>query len=170
MKNLKRSQILTSNYPYYKYSLNYALDSLHRMGAEQIEFYACFPHFHMDDITYRDIKSLKKKLKDFGLKAMCVTPEQCLYPVNIAAFDIAARNRSINVFKKTIETAAELEADTIVTLCGYGTIDEKDEDVWKRSVDSMRILGDMAEAYNIEMVLETSPREYTTTHKIDFRP
>ena len=90
MKNLKRSQILTSNYPYYKYSLNYALDSLHRMGAEQIEFYACFPHFHMDDITYRDIKSLKKKLKDFGLKAMCVTPEQCLYPVNIAAFDIAA--------------------------------------------------------------------------------
>ena len=41
---------------------------------------------------------------------MCVTPEQCLYPVNIAAFDIAARNRSINVFKKTIETAAELEA------------------------------------------------------------
>lgn len=164
MKNLKRSQILTSNYPYYKYSLNYALDSLHRMGAEQIEFYACFPHFHMDDITYRDIKSLKKKLKDFGLKAMCVTPEQCLYPVNIAAFDIAARNRSINVFKKTIETAAELEADTIVALCGYGTIDEKDEDVWKRSVDSMRILGDMAEAYNIEMVLETSPREYTTTH------
>ena len=164
MKNLKRSQILTSNYPYYKYSLNYALDSLHRMGAEQIEFYACFPHFHMDDITYRDIKSLKKKLKDFGLKAMCVTPEQCLYPVNIAAFDIAARNRSIHVFKKTIETAAELEADTIVTLCGYGTIDEKDEDVWKRSVDSMRILGDMAEAYNIEMVLETSPREYTTTH------
>ena len=87
-----------------------------------------------------------------------------MYPVNIAAFDIAARNRSINVFKKTIETAAELEADTIVTLCGYGTIDEKDEDVWKRSVDSMRILGDMAEAYNIEMVLETSPREYTTTH------
>lgn len=103
MKNLKRSQILTSNYPYYKYSLNYALDSLHRMGAEQIEFYACFPHFHMDDITYRDIKSLKKKLKDFGLKAMCVTPEQCLYPVNIAAFDIAARNRSINVFKKQLK-------------------------------------------------------------------
>ena len=96
---------------------------------------------------------------------MCVTPEQCLYPVNIAAFDIAARNRSINVFQKNnLETAAELEADTIVTLCGYGTIDEKDEDVWKRSVDSMRILGDMAEAYNIEMVLETSPREYTTTH------
>ena len=73
---------------------------------------------------------------------MCNLPEQCLYPVNIAAFDIAASKIEALTSSKTGETAAELEADTIVTLCGYGTIDEKDEDVWKRSVDSMRILGD----------------------------
>ena len=78
--------------------------------------------------------------------------------------EIEALTSSNSADANAAAAAAELEADTIVTLCGYGTIDEKDEDVWERSVDSMRMLGDMAEAYNIEMVLETSPREYTTTH------
>ena len=48
MKNLKTDQIAVSNFPYYKYSLDYALDSLARMGGKNLEFYACDPHLHMD--------------------------------------------------------------------------------------------------------------------------
>ena len=31
-------------------------------------------------------------------------------------------------------------------------------------MESLGILGDMAESYGVKLVLETSPREYTTTH------
>lgn len=33
MKHLKASQVAVSNYPYFKYSLEYTLDSLERMGG-----------------------------------------------------------------------------------------------------------------------------------------
>ena len=45
MRNLKTEQIAAANYPYFKYSLEYALDSLERMGAARMEFYACYPIF-----------------------------------------------------------------------------------------------------------------------------
>lgn len=164
MKNLKESQILTSNYPYGRYSLNYALDSLQRIGAQRIEFYACFPHFHMDDVESSDLKALQKKLRDRALAVECFTPEQCLYPVNIAARNMNARKRSLDVFKKAILYGAELGARYVVALAGYGTLDEDESYAWARSVESLGILGDVADSCGVTLVLETSPREYTTTH------
>ncbi len=164
MKNLKESQILTSNYPYGRYSLDFALDSLERMGANKIEFYACFPHFHLEDVSFYDVKSVIRKLKDHQLEVVCFTPEQCLYPVNIAALDVNARKRSIDVFKKSIQFGAEMGAKYVVTLAGYGTLDEDESFAWQRSVESLGILGDFAKSYGVTLTLETSPREYTTTH------
>ena len=164
MKHLNEQQILTSNYPYYKYSLDYALDSLERMRHENIEFYGCFPHFHLDDVGYKDVRQLKRKLKDHHLCRVCFTPEQCLYPVNIAAKDPVARKRSLQVFEKSILYGSELGARYVVVLAGYGTLDEEEKDVWPRSVEALGILGELAEKCGVKLVLETSPREYTTTH------
>lgn len=164
MKNLKGTQILTSNYPYGRYSLEYALDSLQRIGGEKIEFYACFPHFHIDDVEYSDLKALKRKLKDRSLRVECFTPEQCLYPVNIAAKNVNARKRSLDVFRKSILYGAELGAKYVVVLAGYGTLDEDERFAWTRSVESLGVLGDAAEGCGVTLALETSPREYTTTH------
>lgn len=164
MKYLNESQILTSNYPYYRYSLDYALDSLRRIGADAIEFYACFPHFHIDDVNYSDVKMIAKKLRKKKIKVVCFTPEQCLYPVNIAALNINARKRSIEVFKKSILYGSELGAKYVVVLAGYGTLDEDESITWRRSVESLGILGDLAESCGIKLVLETSPKEYSTIH------
>lgn len=164
MKNLRESQILTSNYPYGRYSLDYALDSLQRIETQFIEFYACFPHFHIDDVDRGDVVRVQKKLKDRGLGVKCFTPEQCLYPVNIAAKDVNARKRSLDIFRKSIQYGAELGAGYVVVLAGYATLDEEEKYAWTRSVESLGSLGDLAESCGITLVLETSPREYTTTH------
>ncbi len=164
MKYLKESCILTSNYPYSRYSLKYTLDSLQRMGAQEMEFYACFPHFHIDDVAACDVKRVAMMLKAHSLTVECFTPEQCLYPVNIAAKDVNARKRSLDVFKKSIQYGAELGAKYVVVLAGYGTLDEDESHAWTRSVESLGVLGDTAAAYGMTLVLETSPREYTTTH------
>ena len=98
------------------------------------------------------------------MEVVCFTPEQCLYPVNIAALDVNARKRSIDVFKKSIQFGAEMGAKYVVTLAGYGTLDEDESFAWQRSVESLGILGDFAKSYGVTLTLETSPREYTTTH------
>lgn len=60
MKHLKASQVAVSNYPYFKYSLEYTLDSLERMGGSHMEFYACYPHLHVDDAGISQVKAVKK--------------------------------------------------------------------------------------------------------------
>lgn len=161
MKNLTIEQICVSNFPYYKYSLEYALDSLERMGGKYLEMYACDPHFHVDDCTLADARALKLKIKNHGLTTMCFTPEQCNYPVNIAAKNPVARKRSIEVYKKSIQFAAELDCHLCQFLAGFGCLDEKDEDIWQRSVEALEYLADIAKAYAVDIALETSPKAYT---------
>ena len=152
MKNLTIEQICVSNFPYYKYSLEYALDSLERMGGKYLEMYACDPHFHVDDCTLADARALKLKIKNHGLTTMCFTPEQCNYPVNIAAKNPVARKRSIEVYKKSIQFAAELDCHLCQFLAGFGCLDEKDEDIWQRSVEALEYLARIAALYRYAIV------------------
>ena len=43
MKQILENQIAVANYPYGKYSFEYALDSLERIGGKKMELYACDP-------------------------------------------------------------------------------------------------------------------------------
>ncbi len=163
MKNLKVEQIAAANYPYFKYSLEYALDSIERIGAEKMEFYACYPHLHVDDAGLSQVRAVKKQLQYHNITPICFTPEQCLYPVNIAAKDVIARKRSLDVYVKSIEFASEMDITLCQFLAGFGCLDENDEDIWKRAVESVAYLAKIAEGYGITIALETSPKEYTVT-------
>lgn len=161
MKNLTIGQIAVSNFPYYKYSMEYALDSLERMGGKNLELYACDPHFHVDDCGMADAAALKKKIRDHGLKVVCFTPEQCNYPVNIASKNPQARKRSLEVYVKSMQFAVEMDCDLCQFLSGFGCLDEEDEPIWQRSVESMAYLAGIAEGYGLTIALETSPKAYT---------
>ena len=150
-----------SNFPYYKYSLEYALDSLERMGGRDLELYACDPHFHVDDSTMADAKALKKKISAHGLKVVCFTPEQCNYPVNIAAKNPQARKRSLEIYVRSMQFASELDCSLCQFLSGFGCLDEDDGPIWQRSQESLAYLAGIAEGYGIEIALETSPKAYT---------
>lgn len=163
MRNLKTEQIAAANYPYFKYSLEYALDSLERMGAARMEFYACYPHLHVDDAGLSQVRAVKRQLEDHHLTPICFTPEQCLYPVNIASRDVNARKRSLDVYVKSMDFAAEMDIELCQFLSGFGCLDEMDEDIWKRAVESVAYLGRIAQGYGITIALETSPKEYTVT-------
>ena len=93
-KNLTRDQFILSNFPYIDYSLDYALDSLQRLGAGKLEFYGAEPHFCMDDITNADMKVLKRKLDERGLSVVELNPENCAYPTNLSSKNPATRLRT----------------------------------------------------------------------------
>ena len=103
MKQILENQIAVANYPYGKYSFEYALDSLERIGGKKMELYACDPHFHIDDLSPSDISAAKRKIRDHHLQVICVTPEQCIYPINIANKNLVSRNRSIQTYVRCLE-------------------------------------------------------------------
>lgn len=156
MKHLKQSQIALTNFPYYKYSLKYTLDSLERLGAHNIEFYAAYPHFYLGDVTPADIRATKKMLRDRHLQVINFCPENCTYPVNAASVNAFTRQRSIAHYVKAIQAASEFECPNALFFPGYALMDEDKDEAWKRAVDTMTYLAGIAEAYGVRLILESA--------------
>ncbi|MDO4323602.1 MAG: sugar phosphate isomerase/epimerase [Lachnospiraceae bacterium] len=166
-QNLKKEQFIHSNFPYYNYSLEYALDSLQRMGAGKLEFYGAHPHFCMEDVTYSDMKVLKRKLDDRGLSVVEINPENCAYPTNLASLNPATRLRTFRYYENAIRTASVLGAPYVLVFPGYANMDEEPEDAWSISVDAMARLGEIAKTEGVTITFEATTRNLTvvTDHR-----
>lgn len=166
-KNLRKDQFIHSNFPYCNYSLDYTLDSLQRIGVQKLEFYGAYPHFCMDDVKYSDMKVLKRKLDDHGLKVVEINPENCAYPTNLASFDPAARLRTFRYYENAIRTAGVLGTPYVLVFPGFANMDEAQEEAWKLSVDGMRRLGEIAKTEGVTITFEATTRNITvvTDHK-----
>ena len=165
--NLTKNQFIHSNCPYIKYSLDYALGSLQKLGAGKLEFYGAEPHFCMDDVTYADMKILKRKLDDHGLSVVEINPENCAYPVNLASKNPTTRLRTFRYYENAIHTAGVIGASYVLVFPGYANMDESIGDVWDIAVDSMSRLADIAKTEGVTVTLEATTRDITviTDHK-----
>ena len=85
MKELIWNQIAVGNYTYPLYSFSYFLDSMQRLGVTNIEVWAAGPHLYLEDMTYEMVKKMDLEIQRRKLKPICLTPEQCMYPINIVA-------------------------------------------------------------------------------------
>ena len=166
-RNLKKEQYIHSNFPYAKHSLDYALDSLQRIGANKLEFYGAEPHFCMDDVTYTDMKVLNQKLKDHNFSVVEINPENCAYPVNLASTNPAARLRTFRYYENAIRTAGVIGTPYVLVFPGYAQMDGDEEEAWKLSCDSMTRLADIAKVEGVTLTFEATTRDLTviTNHK-----
>ena len=167
MKNLSWKQVAYTNFPYFKYSLKYALDSLERIGAQNIEFYGAYPHFYLGDVTPSDIRAVGKMLRNRHLQVINLCPENCTYPVNAASTNLHARNRSVEHYVRALEAANEFESPYCLFFPGWAHFDEDQEEAWKRGVETMSYLAGIAEGYGIQMLLESAPQTATIISSAD---
>ncbi|WP_240689255.1 TIM barrel protein [Ammoniphilus sp. YIM 78166] len=149
------------NLIYQRYSLEYFLDSTLRLGLQDIELWGGEPHLNVEDATPQEIGAIGKAIRDRGLNLVCFTPEQCAYPINLAAGRWESRRRSIEYFKKCIEVTGALDCPMLLVSAGYGLFSEPKEEAWKRAVESMQEVAREAEAAGITLVLEPFYYPYT---------
>ena len=154
MNKVSRSQVAGMNEHFRRYSLDFFLDSMVKIGIENIELWAASPHMNMEDVTYSEVGRIRKEIERRQLKLICVTPEQCIYPVNIAAKEPNVRERSINYFLKSLEVTAELGANMLQIVPGKGYYNEPVEEAWARSRGSLETIAKKAETLGITIVLE----------------
>lgn len=137
MRTITMDQIAGMNMHYQHYSFEYFLDSIKRLGLKNLELWAGSPHFCNLDSSISPVNKIKKAVAERDLKIICVTPEQCIYPYNIAAREEELRKRSIDYFSQYIRQTAQLGVDKMLCGSGWGYYDEDREEAWKRSVDSL---------------------------------
>ncbi|WP_144550469.1 sugar phosphate isomerase/epimerase [Bacillus sp. X1(2014)] len=154
MGKIKRSQITGMNFHYLHFPLDYFLDAMVKYEFEKIELWGAAPHLYVEELSLAEIHAIKKGIDQRGLEVVCFTPEQCMYPINLAAKEPAIRERSIAYFKKSIEAAIELEAPMVLVTAGWGYRNEGRQEALNRTQDSLEQLSSYAEKQGIILALE----------------
>ena len=168
MGKIGRSQLAAMNMVYNRYSFTYFLDSLERMGVGQFELWAGAPHFCHFIQSLSDAGKLRKEVGLSGLKIVCLTPEQVLYPHNIASSDRELRRFSLEYFYKYIDQTAELGVDKMLCCAGWGDYDQDREEAWKRSVESLWSMVERAKRADVTLAFEILGRfESNLVHDFD---
>jgi fructoselysine 3-epimerase len=153
------------NFHYIRYPLSIFLDRVEHSLFKHIELYAAAPHLNIYDCTSADVSFVKKEIEQRKLKLVCLTPEQCVNPVNISIQDTNLRNSSIAYFKRAIEVAEMLDAPRVLVTVGSGYFNRPREEAWERAEEAVSILSHFAESKGITIVLE--PLMITTSNVIN---
>lgn len=160
MNKITRKQIAVMNIQYKYFPLTRFLDDAVENGVEHIELWGAAPHFHMEDMTYGEITGVRRAIEQRGLHLVCFTPEQCMYPINLAAPSSSTRRRSVKFFEDSIRAAGELGCEKVLVTSGTGYFDGSDkEDAWKYAAENLYYLGEMAAHYKVMLALEVLRRD-----------
>lgn len=155
MKYISRRQISAMNIQYKYFPLSLFLDDAVRYGVENVELWGAAPHFHMEDMTYQEIRGVRREIESRKLRLVCFTPEQCVYPVNMASDNGDTRRRSRKFFENSIRAAGELGAGKVLVTSGTGYFDGSNrEEAWKWAAEGLWSLGEMAADYGVTLALE----------------
>ncbi|HBR2011049.1 sugar phosphate isomerase/epimerase family protein [Klebsiella pneumoniae] len=167
---LNASHICATNFTYSHYRLNHCLDDVAALGVQWFELWGVAPHLHIDTVQEADLQALRRELAERELKLACFTPEQCVYPVNIAAENPLQREYSINYFRRSLEICESLESPLLFMTPGWGYEEDKPAEARSRVVDALAQLAHLAESRGVTLVLEVlQPRESnlaSTVHEL----
>lgn len=160
MKTLKLSQFAAMNMVYNRYSFDYFLDSIERIGVSSFELWTGAPHLNNFIESLSDAKAVRREVARRNMNIVCVTPEQVMYPHNIAASNPELRKWSLEYFHKYIDMTAELGVDKMLCCSGWGDYDGSREEAWQRSVAGLQEMAEQAEKAGIVLAFEIlSPYE-----------
>jgi fructoselysine 3-epimerase len=142
------------NITFRHYPFQYFLDCMDRLGISSIELWAGEPHLYVYRNTLGNIRNIKREIKSRNMNIVCYTPEQCIYPFNIAASDSHWRKASINYFLENLYAALELGTNMMLITSGIGDFSVSKEESWKYSCDSIFQISKVAEDEGIILALE----------------
>lgn len=155
MIQIGRERFALGSYQYLRYPIEYFLDTAVELEIQNVELWAAAPSFCLDTMDERQLEQKAELIRERELKVCCITPEQCQYPVNLAAEDEAVRVYSIRNFERAIRAANCLECPKVLVTAGCGYFNRPLEEAWKRSEDSLRKLADTAAKAGVLLILET---------------
>ena len=153
-----KQQICINNMTYRRYSFEYFLKSVQRLGIKNIELSGCHPHYTIYENESTDVKGLADKIKQYGLKVLSIEPEQNFLPVNIASNNQYLREESIRQMIFYIEHATDFDCKQVIIYPGKGMMDYPIEESKKYCCESLYELEKVAKECGVRILLQNVSR------------
>jgi protein FrlC len=161
MARLASSQLIGANFCFQHYPFERVAQVLRDFGLREIELWGCAQHLDLFHATDGRVVQVRRVLERHGLSTWCFTPEQVLYPINIASGDDDLRRDSIARFRRAADICAALGARYLFLTSGRGYETEAPEAAWRRAVDSLGLIAEHAARNGIRCLLEPLQRVET---------
>lgn len=158
MTKLSRAQLCGSNFAYQHHRFTTCLDDMQSLDLLSIELWGVAPHCDLAAMAPAEIAVLARAIRARGMRVHCLTPEQVVYPVNIASGDSGLRTRSIDLFKRAAEICHEIGSPYLFLTPGRGYEDEPREEGWKRSAEALSLISRHAQALGVTCLFECLQR------------
>lgn len=149
-----RERFSVMNNAYRAYSFSYFLDSMQRLGLDQIDLWGGYQHFDPFSAGPSYLRAFREELSARQMKLICYTPEILGYPFNFASAYAEIRARSLAYCCKNIELASELEVPLMLVNPGWGVWDERYDEAFDRAAASLQSAADYAAQQGFRLVLE----------------
>lgn len=155
---LKQEQLLGANFSFQHHPFRWTAEQLSKLGFRRMELWGVAPHLDLFHDNHQRLREVKSILDDCGLTVHCFTPEQVLYPVNIASGDKTYRHASVERFIHAADMAAELGAKYLFLTPGRGFENEERERAWAHSLESLNRIAGHARKAGLRCLLEPLQR------------
>lgn len=157
-RRLSADQLIGANFGFQHLPLSEAAEAMRGFGMTRIELWGIAPHLDLFRADDARIDGIVRILDDSGLRLHCLTPEQVVYPVNIASGDDAYRQASIDLFRRAADICARLGGQYLFLTPGRGFENEPPQRAWDRSVQALRMIADHAADQGLRCLLEPLQR------------
>lgn len=161
MPQLAYSQLIGANFCFQHYPFEKVAQAIRGFGLREIELWGAAPHLDLFHATDARVASVRRVLADNGLCVWCFTPEQVVYPINIASGDEELRQDSIQRFCRAADIGAALGARYLFLTSGRGYETEPPQQAWSRAVDALGRIAEHARRNGIRCLLEPLQRVET---------
>ena len=151
---ITQNQLAVMNIHYIYYPLEHFVSTMQRIGVQHIDLWCGFPHFLIEEDNAKQVSKVRQLISSAGCDIICVTPEQCRYPVNLAFDDPEVRERTISYHMKSLEVATDLEAPLYQVVPGWGWYDSPTDHAWEIMCENLGILAKRAGELGITIILE----------------
>jgi hexulose-6-phosphate isomerase len=144
------------------------LELIKKAGFDGVELWLGEKPWFRMDTTDAAVRDLYRKVRNAGLVVSNVS-NSLDWDENVSARDPRSRSAAIRHIERQIETAQILNTDAILVVAGVVTEQEPYNDVYRRSVESLQMLGERAARAQVRIGCENccaeqrfllSPREF----------
>jgi L-ribulose-5-phosphate 3-epimerase len=150
------------------WTLEQGLALIKKSGFDGVELWLGEKPWFQMTTSDADVRALRRKVEDAGL-AVSSVPNSLDWDENISARDPRVRERAMRHVERQLETAQILGTDSTLVVAGLVTAEIPYNEVYGRSVESLRALGEKAAKARVKIGCENccaeqrfliTPREF----------